>query len=224
MKIATWNIERLKKKKNLEAVIENIQKIDADILILTEFDSLVELPFYPFNVETKQLPKEPYNYAESERRVAVFSKFPIKNTYETYDAFTACCVEIETDLANVIVYGTIVGITGYSDKNFKSDLQKQINDIDKFSQLGNFCYAGDLNTSFADNYYFTHFAREKFIECFKDNHLQNITHHLKNNIDHIVISQSLMNRFEIETSEWNTDLQYSDHKGVCINLSIKSIS
>ena len=63
MKIATWNIERLKDLKNLIPVVENIQKINADILVLTEFDNLVELPFYEFKTETLKLPKKPYGYS-----------------------------------------------------------------------------------------------------------------------------------------------------------------
>ena len=54
MKIATWNIERLKDLKNLIPVVENIQKINADILVLTEFDNLVELPFYEFKITTDE--------------------------------------------------------------------------------------------------------------------------------------------------------------------------
>ena len=41
MKIATWNIERLKKKKYLSEILSEIEKIDADILVLTETDSRI---------------------------------------------------------------------------------------------------------------------------------------------------------------------------------------
>ena len=78
MKIATWNIDRLKTKKNLIPVVENIQKIDADILILTEFNGIVELPYFKYKIETQKLPEKPYDYKETERRVCIFSKFPIK--------------------------------------------------------------------------------------------------------------------------------------------------
>lgn len=33
MKIATWNLERLKHKKNLNSILESIQTVDADMLI-----------------------------------------------------------------------------------------------------------------------------------------------------------------------------------------------
>ena len=219
MKIATWNIDRLKIKKKLNYVVENIKKIDADIIILTEFNNLVQLPFYKYKFETEKLPKEPYNYAETERRVAIFSKFPIKRTFKTYDDLTTCCAEIETNFGNLIIYGTIVGIIGFSDKNFKSDLEKQIEDIKNIAKLGNFCYVGDLNTSFSDKYYFTHFACENFLKCFLENDLENITENLQNNIDHFVVSKNFLKNLNFEISEWNQDLLLSDHKGICVELN-----
>jgi len=220
MKIATWNIDRLKAKKNIPAITEIIKGINADILILTEFNNLLELPFYEHKIETIPLPRRPYNYAETERRVAIFSHFPINKTYKSYDAETSCCAEIETDYGKLIIYGTIVGITGYTDANFKSDLKNQIEDIKSLSQLGNLCYTGDLNTSFCDNFYFTHFGRDNFNDCFKQNNLKNITENIPNTIDHIVVNKAFMTNFEIEITEWNVDLKLSDHKGICVNFKI----
>ncbi len=39
MKIATWNVERLKHKKSLDKIIEACEKTKADIIILTEYDA-----------------------------------------------------------------------------------------------------------------------------------------------------------------------------------------
>jgi exonuclease III len=44
MRIATWNIERLKHRKRLSEIIKEIDKVAADILILTEADETVKLP------------------------------------------------------------------------------------------------------------------------------------------------------------------------------------
>jgi len=220
MKIATWNIDRLKNKGNLIPIIEVIKKVNADILILTEFNNLVELPFYEFKVETKKLPKEPYNYSETERRVSIFSKFPIIKVFETYDEMTSCCAELETDFGNLIVYGTIVGIVGIPDKHYNSDLEKQISDINKLAKFGDFCYSGDLNMSFSDNYYFTKNGREKFIQCFNENKITNATENLSENIDHIVITKKLLADFKVQILEWNEDKKLSDHKGICIELTV----
>ena len=220
MKIATWNIDRLKSNKNVFPIVECIQKIDADILILTEYNSILELPYYEYKITTEQLPESPYHYKETERRVAIFSKFPIKKSFKTYDSQTSCCVELATNFGNLIVYGTVVGIIGNTDLDFKTDLIKQTEDISTISKFGNFCYAGDLNISFSDNYYFTKFGRETFLECFKGNQLTNLTGSISENIDHIVLTESFATQFKSEISEWNTDKTLSDHKGICLNLNI----
>ena len=218
MKIATWNIDRIKRRKDLIPIAESIQKIDADILILTEYNKILELPNYKYQIETLKISENQYNYKETERRVSIFSKFPIKQVFKTYDEITSCCVEIETKFGNLIVYGTIVGIIGFIDKNFKADLMKQTEDIKSLSKLGNFCYVGDLKISFSDNYYFTHFGRKSFIECFESNSLNIVTENLKENIDHIVLSENFANNFKFEISEWNIDKNLSDHKGICLKL------
>ena len=46
MKIATWNVERLKHKSKLALIVETIKRIDADILILTETDTQIYLDNY----------------------------------------------------------------------------------------------------------------------------------------------------------------------------------
>ena len=49
MTIATWNLERLKHKKNLNHIVDAIKDINSDILLLTEYDEQVVLD-YPFQV------------------------------------------------------------------------------------------------------------------------------------------------------------------------------
>ena len=55
MKIATWNVERLKKKKYLREILSEIEKINANVLILTETDSQILPENYPYKIETKPL-------------------------------------------------------------------------------------------------------------------------------------------------------------------------
>ena len=42
--------------------------------------------------------------------------------------------------------------------------------------------------------------------------------YLKENIDHIVLSENFANNFKFEISEWNIDKNLSDHKGICLKL------
>ena len=218
MKIATWNIERLQKRKNKE-IIQAIKQINADILILTEASDLIDLSNdFPFNSKTILLQNSNNNYRTDERRVIIYSKYPIIQTIKTYDDKTSCCVEIETTFGNLIVYGTIIGIYGNRRKCFLEDLEKQITDINKISQSTNFCLAGDLNISFSDNYYFTKIGREKLNDVFSKNNLINKTKDIPQNIDHIIISANFIENPIYKTTTWNHDKLLSDHIGVCVEF------
>ena len=218
MKIATWNIERLQKRKNKE-IIQSIKQANADILILTEASDLIDLSDdYAFSSKTILLHDSINNYRTDERRVIIYSKFPIIKTVETYDDKTSCCAEIETPFGNLVVYGTLIGIYGNRRTCFMQDLDKQIEDINKISQLGSLCFAGDLNISFADNYYFTKAGREKLNQVFITNNLFNLTKEIPKNIDHIVVSANLVDKIKHTIKTWNHAKKLSDHIGVCVEL------
>lgn len=217
MKIATWNVERLKKKKYLPEILSEIEKIDADILILTETDSQILPENYPYKIETKSLILVNSLAKITENRVTIFSKFPIVDVFKTYDEFTICSAEIETPFGKLVVNGTIVGILGNRNQQFIPDLKKQMMDLQKFSDK-NICFVGDLNCSFSDNYYFTNEGRNLFNENFKSLNLKNITAEIPENIDHIVMSKNFIERFKIKISEFNLDKKLSDHKGIVAEL------
>ena len=46
MKIATWNVERLKRKSELDKINSIIDEIDADIFVLTETDERIKPSIY----------------------------------------------------------------------------------------------------------------------------------------------------------------------------------
>jgi hypothetical protein len=220
MKIATWNLERLKYSKETAKIISILEDLNADILVLTEYDERVNLTNYPFQIATKSLAElQPGYYKSSEKRVKIYSKFEIINQLETYDEYTSCCAEIKTEKGNLLVYGTIIGIFGNRNENFKTDLPKQIIDLKTLSKNKNICIIGDYNISFSDNYYFTNFGRNQLKNSFKENKITNLTHHLPETIDHIAISQAFIGNAPIETHEWNLDKKLSDHKGIFINIT-----
>lgn len=168
MRIATWNVERLKRRGDIEQIKQCCIDVKADILVLTETDSRLELDF-PNRYSTPSAKEVmPDMYAQTENRVSIFSNFPIVRTIETYDKYTAGCVELETNRGKLIVYGTIMGIFGNREKSYKMDIRKQIEDIKMISAQGNICVAGDYNCSFSDNYYFTKEGRESITEAFSE--------------------------------------------------------
>ncbi len=67
MTIATWNLERLKYNREVVEIISILENLNADILVLTEYDEKVELKNYPFQIATKNLAElEPENYKQTE--------------------------------------------------------------------------------------------------------------------------------------------------------------
>lgn len=112
MTIATWNLERLKYNREVVEIISILENLNADILVLTEYDEKVDLKRYPFQIATKNLALlNSENYKQTEKRVKIYSKYEIVNQFKTYDGYTSCCAEIETQRGNLIVYGTIIGFS-----------------------------------------------------------------------------------------------------------------
>ncbi len=220
MKIATWNAERLKHYKQLEDIRKMFNDIDADILVLTESDTRIEIPEkYRYSASTLK-PKDTglLKYAGTERRVQVFSKYEIINVPETYDPFSSCCVEVRTDIGDLKIYGTITGVFGNREKSFKTDLAAQSEDFKRLSANEDLCVAGDYNITFSDNYYFTKEGRKLFNEVFEATGIINCTAHLSEAVDHIAISREFLKGINYEIQEFNTDKKLSDHKGVCIEI------
>jgi len=220
MKIANWNVERLKHYAKIDEISQILTDLDAEILVLTETDNRICLKNYKNSVSTNLLTEiEPKNYKKTENRVTIYSKYEILRQFETFDKYTSLCVELKTEFGNLVIYGTIIGIYGNRNENFTNDLTKQIADFDKYSKDGNFCVAGDYNISFSDNYYFTNLGRNELDKTFDKNNLTLLTRTQKECIDHISISSSFVKDLKSEINEWNIDKKLSDHKGIYVYLT-----
>ena len=219
MKIATWNVERLKHKTKLDKIIEILVELNSDILVLTETDNRIHLPQYKNCITTNSLTElNNKYYSSSENRITIYTNYEIVKQFETYDKFTSLCVELKTEFRNLIIYGTIIGIYGNRNENFKTDLPKQILDFERLSISNNLCVIGDYNITFSDNYYFTTFGREELNKSFEKNNLEILTKNKTECIDHIAISKNFIKNLTTEIEEWNIDKKLSDHKGIYVKL------
>lgn len=222
MRIATWNVERLKHIKDIDKLLSEIEKADADILVLAETDERIK-PDYPYCYKTSLLTNTySVNYKNTENRVSIYTKYKCIKEYSTHDRFTSICVELETEYGNLLVYGTIIGIFGNREKSFKQALEKQIEDINRLSGAGKrLCIIGDYNLSFSDDYYYTKFGRNAVWECCINNKLNIVTSHRPECIDHIALSKDFISNEKLKITsinEWNYDKSLSDHKGIVIEL------
>jgi endonuclease/exonuclease/phosphatase family metal-dependent hydrolase len=225
MKIATWNLERPRKSATVKnaKIIESLNKIDADVLILTETNSLIHPGdlYYPFSTTPLAgiVSGKGEIYREGENRVTIWTKYPRSQSLKTYDPFTSICMGLDTPLGKLIIYGTVIGIFGNRDKGFDPHLKMQLADWRGLSKLGNICIAGDFNISFADGYYYTKAGRNQIDDCFRELKIDLPTRGILNNIDHIAISDPFLNSVDRKTETWNEDKTLSDHIGVCLTLS-----
>ena len=232
MRIATWNIERLKHRKSIDKILSAIEDAKADILVLTESDERIK-PNYRYSFHTPKLHDAPSEcrmpgrykdyavadvYAVTENRVSIYTNYPCIGQYETYDKYTALCVELETNAGNLLVYGTIVGIIGNRDESFKQDMLLQAKDFERLSKTGNICICGDFNCSFSDNYYYTNFGRDTLSVSFDSNNISLLTGNQPECIDHIAVSKNFIGGSNIKISEWNLDKSLSDHKGIIADI------
>ena len=217
MKIATWNLERpTKNGKKTPRILEELKKINADFLVLTETNTFIELgEDYYVTHSTKD--SQDY-FKEGERRVSVFSKYPITEDFESFRADTSVCVNLDTPKGGLIIYGTVIGNRGNKGFNFKEDLESQLLDFERLSINKNFCIAGDFNISFSDSYYTIKESRDKLKTIFQKLGFEILTEKLEENIDHIVLTKTFRSQSELKIGIWNEDKNLSDHKGVWIEI------
>ncbi len=225
MKIATWNVERLKHRKSLVEIITACECSQADILILTENDEAIK-PKYQNCCHTPTPPPlmlqgydTPITYASTEHRVSIYTNYKIACQHTTFDQYTSLCLELETEKGNLLVYGTIMGIVGNRHPFFEADLIRQTGDFRRFTDAGHsLCICGDYNCSFSDNYYFTKSGRHRITDTFSECGIDLITAKQPSCIDHIAISKQFIGDSLVQISEWNFDKSLSDHKGISIQF------
>ena len=199
MKIATWNVERLRHKKALDVMLHTINEVNADILVLTETDRRL-YPKYRFCYETPRMAISRSDlYAPTENRVSIYTSYPCVHRHLTCDENTAICVELETEKGNLIVYGTIIGIYGNRHHTFLPDLMRQMDDLCRLSKLGTpICFCGDFNCSFADHYYFTAAGRTAILNGLKTCNISLATKDQQECIDHIALTERFIGESDIK--------------------------
>ncbi|MCI8422747.1 MAG: endonuclease/exonuclease/phosphatase family protein [Lawsonibacter sp.] len=220
MRIATWNIERLKHHKLLERVLLACERTRADILVLTETDHRVN-PDYPYRFHTPLLANiHPTLYSATENRVSIYTNLQCVRQHRTCDEHTALCVELETEKGHLLVYGTIIGIYGNRHPSFQRSLMEQLDDIKRLSASGTpMCICGDFNCSFSDGYYFTKQSKEALLRTFSEHGIELLTKNKAECIDHIAVSKRFVSDSGIQIVEWNQDKRLSDHKGISVIFS-----
>ena len=218
MKILTWNIERPKKANQL--ILDKLTEYNADIVVLTETNAIINPSKEYSSIATETLTKgyDSIDYQAGENRTTIWSKYKTGMKHKTYDSFTSVCVQIETPKGLLNVYGTIIGVFGGMGERFKSDLENQLLDFENLSTESSLCIVGDLNVTFSGRVYPSHDARNKLNAAFEKLNLKNLTSEIENNVDHIVLSKDFIENKKLTIETWNLDKKLSDHIGICVTL------
>lgn len=219
MRIATWNLQRLEKRKN-QQILDKLADINADILVLTETSSKIHLNNYNC-ISTDPLPSyfDNQKYDLGENRVSIWTKYKTAIRHQTFDSFTTVCTDIETPFGLLTVYGSIIGVFANRQPRFDNDLKGQLADFEKIFTGRQVCLAGDLNVTFSGRAWPSNKARQTLVDAFKNYELANITSKIADTVDHIVLSIDFLENKKLEIETWNTDKKLSDHVGHLLTLT-----
>src|SRR5438132_1158597 len=104
MKIATWNLERPITKN--QKVLDKLVNLNADVLILTETNSVINPAINYFLLESEPLfaGYDGVKYQAGENRTTIWTKYKIKRSLTTSDPFTSVCGEVEAPFGMLTVY------------------------------------------------------------------------------------------------------------------------
>ncbi len=218
MKILTWNIERPKKANQL--ILDKLAEYNADIVVLTETNSIINPGKEYISITSETLTKgnDGINYHAGENRTTIWTKYRVGMHHKTYDKYTSVCTQIETPEGSLDVYATIIGVFGGIGERFKSDLENQLLDFEILSSGKPLCIIGDLNVTFSGRVYPSHDARNKLNTAFEKLKLTNLTANIENNVDHIVLSNDFIQNKKVIIETWNHDKRLSDHIGICLAI------
>jgi len=219
VKIITWNVERLQKNKNDE-IKAKLLEFDADIIVLTETSSILNLDTVYASISSEPLTHdyEGIKYNKGENRVSIWSKYKFTKQYKTFDSFTSICTEIETEFGLLKVYGTIIGVFGGIGKRFENDLTLHLKDFENLDANSLNCIIGDFNVSFSGYAYPSHYARTTLNNVFEKLKMENVTRNIPENVDHISISKAFIENKKINIETWNEDKKWSDHIGISLTI------
>ena len=245
-RIATWNLDHASRSNRpIQAQKEQINKIGADVLILTETCSDVELS----DLYASSASSNPNRYQK--HYSAIWSHWPLLQRFETYDDETATCVRVESPFGDLLIYGTILTYAGDKGPEGSSghwiehhnEIAKQGEDwtrIQKLTQGIPFIVAGDFNQARdGRGQYHSSKSIELLNSQLQRNSLACLTDedfgengklrpdprkgYCRHNIDHICVTKGA---FQIEkVGAWDhfTDIQeLSDHNGVFVDLDLAS--
>lgn len=232
-RIGTWNLDRsgIRKRDRAESQIGKIMGLDADVWILTETHS--SLSVHGYFSEASEMDSS--FHFEGESCAAIWSRYPLQKI-DTEDPLSTVCVEIQSPLGPILVYGTIITYAWDGVKEGEAKpWERHRNAVDQQTKEWKAlqvqyprhlrCIAGDFNMNlYGRHWYGVNDAREKVrlglneagLACITMVDLEVPPHNLRHQtIDHICLSDNF--KADITVEVWQGD-NLSDHNGVLVDI------
>jgi endonuclease/exonuclease/phosphatase family metal-dependent hydrolase len=239
MKIATWNVERPKLNgwTRNPRIIAKLHEVNADLWILTETNTAISPGDNFFSAAT--LPELNYHKL-GESYATIWTRWPMLRNIKTYSSEMAVCIEVESPIGPMIVYGSIItyandkgsqGKSGHRVEHKKAIIEhgKDWKRIRAAFPNHHFVAAGDYNQSRdGSGWYEDATSVELLSGALRDNGLRCVTDNIKlvesrSTIDHICVSKSFDTLPEAVTG-WeglnSKGERLSDHNGVVMTIVI----
>jgi hypothetical protein len=236
LKIGTLNIDWFKRKNKIgQIIIDEIIKQDFDFLIVTE--NITSFQFngdyfansttpIPTNKEFQYLDYGKYLKGETPLRCTIFSKYKPIQPISVSDAYTCIACKYLAQNKEIIIYASIIGTWGIQHQNeiAKQELANFKTDIESILlQNENVIIAGDLNTSFIidEKRHLPQIkSRAELLDFTNLHNINRSTENIENCIDHIFVSQKIVEASTIFTSTFleNNILNDEPHKGIILNI------
>jgi exonuclease III len=239
MRIATWNLERPRKRGKIKNALrlQMMREIDADIWVLTEANEAVFLPGY-YAVAAPQL--DGY-HSPGETFTAVLSRWPILGEAPTSNPTLSVCAQVAAPSGTVHVYGTIITYAndrGPSETSkrwieHRRSIEEHRSDWLKFwhshSSQTPLIVAGDFNQSRdGSGWYEDKFSVDLLSDALSQSGLQCVTEQdfrktqglSRASIDHICLPKKLAGRVS-KVAAWEAVVEgraVSDHNGVFVQI------
>ena len=243
LRIATWNLDHASNSKRpIDLQVIQLLRIQPDILVLTETCKEVDLESHGFN----SYPCKANEYGKYCSAIYLSQRINFSKRLTTYDETTACCVQANTPLGSMIIYGTIITYHGYKGPMNDSPawaehydaIEKQSDDWRRLGGQVPLIAAGDFNQTRdgSSRTYGTKKGRELLSANLNINHMHCLTTEnfgaagklkvdpskgwVRNSIDHICITEGAFRA--VRVGAWDhfneAGLYLSDHNGVFVDI------
>jgi hypothetical protein len=238
-RVATWNLERPGERLGVKAKrqLDQIAQVAADLWILTETHSSIQLPGY---VRLATTPEEGY-HASGESCVAIHTRWRVAGQVMTYNDNYAVCAVLKAPWGPTLVYGTIITWPGdrgpQGDKKrwelHRHHVQEQGRDWRRLRhEFPHYplIVGGDFNESLDGSGWLedgntAHRLAEQLstaeLRCITERNFRASKELDRASVHHICVSRPFADKVRATTSVWpgrGNDGPMSDHNGVCVTL------